>query len=310
MRAFLSLQPSLLAMAEHPNTDDAPKWLAAAPVVFVLLWATGFIGAGLSMPYTKPFTFLALRFAAVVPLMAGIALILRSPWPAGGDILNAMLIGAVIHGVYLSSVFWVVHKGMPAGVSALIVGLQPLLTAVLAGLLLGDQVRLRHWLALGLGLIGVVLVLWPKLNLQDSGINTVTITAGFVGVFAITFGTVYQKRVATGLNLVTGGVWQYVGATLATGLAALMFEDLQITWDRDVLVAFLWLTFVLSIGAVSLYMVMIRHGQVSKVSAVFYLVPAVAALIAWVMFGETLTLLQIFGMAVCAFAVAIVACES
>ncbi|NNF79843.1 MAG: DMT family transporter, partial [Rhizobiales bacterium] len=195
--------------------------------------------------------------------------------------------------------------GMPTGVSALIVGLQPLLTAVLAGWILGDDVRPRHWFALALGLGGVVLVVWPKLNLSGSGITPVTIAAGFVGVTAISLGTVYQKRFVTGVNLVTGAVWQYVGATLAVGLAALLLEEGMIIWNQDVVIAFLWLTLVLSVGAVSLYMVMIRHGQVSKVSTVFYLVPAIAALIAWLMFGETLTLLQIGGMAICALAVAI-----
>ncbi len=289
-----------------PNTHAAPPtWLTVTPVFFVLLWATGFIGAGLSMPHSEPFTFLTVRFAAVVPLMAALALLLKAPWPPMSDALNAVFVGAVIHGIYLGAVFWVIDRGMPAGVSALIVGLQPLLTAVIAGRLLGDDVRPRHWFGLMLGLCGVILVLWPKLNLAGSGINAITITAGFIGVASISLGTVYQKRFVTGVNLVTGAVWQYVGATLATGLAALAFEEGIIVWNRDVVIAFLWLTFVLSIGAVSLYMVMIRHGQVSKVSAVFYLVPAIAAIIAWIMFDETLSLVQMAGMAVCALAVAL-----
>ena len=292
-------------MTEQDSRDTPPRWLAAAPGVFVLLWATGFIGAGLSMPHSEPFTFLTARFGAVVPLMAVLAVLLKAPWPARADAFNAIFVGAVIHGIYLGAVFWVIHRGMPAGVSALIIGLQPLLVAVIAGRLLGDEVRLRHWLGLVLGLGGVVLVLWPKLNLEGSGINAVTIGVSFIGVLAITLGTVYQKRFVTGVNLVTGAVWQYVGATLATGLGALCLEEGIIVWNRDVLIAFGWLTLVLSIGAVSLYMVMIRHGQVSKVFAVFYLVPAFSALIAWAMFGETLSLMQISGMAVCALAVAL-----
>ncbi len=297
-------------MSIPPAPDLPPRWLAAAPIAFVLLWATGFVGAGLSMPHSEPFTFLTARFAAVVPLMTVLALFLKARWPRRVDIFHAIFVGAIVHGVYLGAVFWVIDRGMPTGVSALIVGLQPLLTAILAGWLLGDDVRPRHWFALALGLAGVVLVLWPKLNLSDSGITPVTIAAGFVGVAAISLGTVYQKRYVTGVNLITGAVWQYVGATLATGVAALMFEEGIITWNQDVIIALLWLTLVLSIGAVSLYMVMIRHGQVSKVSTVFYLVPALAALIAWVMFGETLTALQIAGMAVCALAVAITTREA
>lgn len=292
-------------MSDLSTRDTPPRWLAVAPIFFVLLWATGFVGAGLSMPYSEPFTFLSVRFAAVVPLMAALALLVKAPWPSRSDALNAIFVGAVIHGIYLGAVFWVIDRGMPTGVSALIVGLQPLLTAVIAGRLLGDDVRPRHWFGLALGLGGVLLVLWPKLNLEGSGISATTISVGFIGVASISLGTVYQKRFVTGINLVTGAVWQYVGATLATGLGAFAFEEGIIVWNRDVVIAFLWLTLVLSIGAVSLYMVMIRHGQVSKVSAVFYLVPAIAALIAWAMFGETLNLLQITGMAVCALAVAL-----
>lgn len=303
MRAFFQARTHQSHM--NVTSTPPPRWLSAAPVLFVLLWATGFVGAGLSMPHSEPFTFLTARFAAVVPLMAVLAFFLRAPWPSRSGAVNAIFVGAVIHGIYLGAVFWVVDRGMPTGVSALIVGLQPLLTAIIAGWLLGDDVQPRHWFALVLGLAGVVAVLWPKLNLQDSGITAVTVIAGFVGVSAISLGSVFQKRFGGGIHLVTGAVWQYVGAALATGLAALAFEDGIIIWNQDVVIAFLWLTLVLSIGAVSLYMVMIRHGQVSKVSTVFYLVPALAALIGWVMFGETLNLLQISGMAVCALAVAI-----
>ena len=129
-------------------------------------------------------------------------------------------------------------------------------------------------------------------------------------MFCITAGTLYQKRFATGLNLVTGAVWQYIGAALASGLIALSIENLHITWNRDVIIALVWLVLVLSIGAVSLYMVMIRHGQVTRITAVFYLVPGVAAVITWFLFGETLTFVQIAGIVICTFAVALATRES
>lgn len=297
-------------MPRQDQDTEAPAWLSATPLLFVLLWSTGFVGAGLSMPHAEPFTFLTARFASVVPLMALLALILKSEWPRGIGVFHALLVGAVIHGVYLGAVFWVVHEGMPAGISALIVGLQPIVTAFAAGLLLGERLTFKHWVGLLLGLFGIVLVLWPKLNLQGSGINSTTISVGFLGVFCITAGTLYQKRFATGLNLVTGAVWQYIGATLATGIIALSIETLHITWNRDVLIALVWLVLVLSIGAVSLYMVMIRHGQVTRISAVFYLVPGVAAVITWFLFGETLTLIQVLGIAICTFAVALATREA
>ncbi len=292
-------------MAEQDQQIEAPGWLSATPLLFVLLWSTGFVGAGLSMPHAEPFTFLTVRFVSVVPLMALLALVLKSGWPRGVGIFHALLVGAVIHGIYLGAVFWVVHEGMPAGISALIVGLQPIVTAFAAGWILGERLTSKHWIGLLLGLFGIVLVLWPRLNLQGSGINLATISIGFLGVFCITAGTLYQKRFATGLNLVTGAVWQYIGAALASGLIAVSIENLHITWNRDVIIALVWLVLVLSIGAVSLYMVMIRHGQVTRITAVFYLVPGVAAVITWLLFGETLTLLQIIGIVICTFAVAL-----
>ena len=292
-------------MAEQDQENSPPAWLNATPLLFVLLWSTGFVGAGLAMPHAEPFTFLTLRFASVVPLMALLALVLKSDWPRGTGVFHAFLVGAVIHGIYLGAVFWVVHQGMPAGISALIVGLQPIVTAFGAGWLLGERLTGKHWVGLLLGLFGIVLVLWPRLNLEGSGINASTISVGFLGVFCITAGTLYQKRYATGLNLVTGAVWQYIGAAMATGLVALAIEDLHVTWNRDVIIALAWLVLVLSIGAVSLYMVMIRHGQVTRITAIFYLVPGVAAVITWILFGETLTVVQIAGILICTFAVAL-----
>ncbi|MEM7428534.1 MAG: DMT family transporter [Pseudomonadota bacterium] len=292
-------------VAEQNQSPDPPAWLSATPLFFVFMWSTGFIGAGLSMPHAEPFTFLTVRFASVVPLMAFLALILRSEWPRGIDVFHAFLVGAVIHGIYLGAVFWVVHAGMPAGISALIVGLQPIATAFVAGWVLGERLEAKHWTGLVLGLFGVILVLWPKLNLQDSGITATTVVVGFLGVFCLTAGSLYQKRFATRINLVTGAVWQYVGAAVASGLIALVTERLHITWNLDVFIALVWLVLALSIGAVSLYMVMLRHGQVTRVAAVFYLVPGTAAAIAWLMFGETLSIIQILGMAVCTFGVAL-----
>ncbi|MGI9482656.1 MAG: DMT family transporter [Hyphomicrobiales bacterium] len=288
------------------TADTSRSWLVLAPGLFVLLWSTGFIGARLGMPYAEPFAFLALRFGLVAGLVTILALAMKAKWPSRRDVLHAFIVGCLIHGGYLGGVFWAIDQGMPAGVSALIVGLQPLLTALLAGAFLGEEVRARHWLGLGIGIAGVAMVFAPKLNLVGSGIDFATVTASVFATLSITIGSIYQKKFATGTDLTTGAVWQYVGATLTMLAVALITrETFTFNWTGELIFALVWLAIVLSLGAISLYMLMIRHGQVSRISAVFFLVPGVTAIIAWLMFGETLTIVQIAGMVVCGFAVAL-----
>lgn len=278
-----------------------------APALFVLLWSTGYIGARLGTPYSEPLTFLAVRFIFAVALLIVVAMIARATWPDMRTAGHSVIVGALIHGVYLGGVFWAIDRGMPAGVAALIVGLQPVLTAFAAGPVLGESVTPKHWLGLLIGLVGVGLVIWPKLDVANEGITLATITPTLIGTVAITLGTIYQKRYSTGTDLLTGGVWQYVGAVAVVGLGALLFESFQITWTGEFIFALAWLVLVLSIGAMLLLMVLIRAGAISKVASLFYLVPAATALSAWFLFGETLTVMQLAGMAVTAFAVALVA---
>jgi drug/metabolite transporter (DMT)-like permease len=284
----------------------APVWLAFTPGLFVFLWATGFIGARLSANDSEPFSFLAVRCVLVAAILAGAALFFRAPWPDRRAAAHAMVVGALIHGAYLGSVFWSIDRGMPAGVSALIVGLQPLLTALVAAPVLGERITPRHWLGLGVGILGVALVVWPRLTFGDHGITPLTVAATVFATLSITVGSIYQKRHMTGLDLRTGNAVQFLGAAAVLGVAALVSERLQITWTGEVVFAMAWLVLVLSIGATTLLYLMIRYGEVSRVAGLFYLVPAVTAAIAWALFGEALLPVQIVGMAVCAGAVMLV----
>ncbi|MGF7006484.1 DMT family transporter [Aminobacter sp. BE322] len=267
------------------------------PATFVLLWATGFIGARYAMPWAEPFTFLAVRFVIAALILGGIMLAIGSrPLPQRAA-LNAMLIGMLLHGVYLGGVFWAIRHGLPAGLSALIAGLQPLVTALLAGAILGEEIRPRHWLGLAVGFVGVVIVLSPKLG-SIGGVTWQTLTASLIAMAGISAGTIWQKRAGASGDLVTGTFWQYVGAGVLTTLASFTFETQQMTVNGELIFALAWLVFVLSIGAIFLLMVMIRDGAMSKVASLFYLVPAVTAVIAWLLFGEQLSLLQLLGMAI------------
>ncbi|RWL41004.1 MAG: DMT family transporter [Mesorhizobium sp.] len=268
------------------------------PASFVVLWATGFIGARYAMPWAEPFTFLAIRFVIAAILFAGLAVLLGSGKATRDEALHATGAGVLMHGVYLGAVFWAIHRGMPAGFSALIVGLQPLITAVLAGRFLGEAILPRHWAGLAVGLVGVVIVLWPKLGAVGGGVTAATLTASLVSVLGMSAGTIWQKRYASGGDLVSATMWQYVGGSIVTILGSLAFETRAITDNGELIFAMAWLVLVLSVGAIFLLMVMIRDGEMSKVASLFYLVPAVTAVIAWMLFDEQLNLLQIAGMAI------------
>ncbi len=283
--------------ADH--SSPAPHWLAAMPLVFVFLWSTGYIGARLSAPHAEPMSFLTVRFILAAILLGIAGVVFKARWPGPRESLHAMVAGALIQGVYLGGIFWAVRRGLPAGVAALIVGLQPLMTGLLSGAMLGERVTLRHWSGLILGLAGVALVVWPKLTFSAAGITPATVAAALVATFSISLGSVYQKRYAANLDLRTGNCVQFLGGLAVVAVLAVFTETFHIDWNAQSVFAMAWLVVVLSVGAVTLLYLLIRHGEVSKVAGLFYLVPPVTAFFGWVLFGETLNTIQLAGMAVC-----------
>jgi drug/metabolite transporter (DMT)-like permease len=274
------------------------------PALFVVLWSTGFIGAGLGLPHAGPLTFLALRFGLAAGLLVLVALATRAPWPRRpAEMGHYAAAGLLVHGVYLGGVYVGISLGVEAGVSALIVGLQPLLTAALAGALLGERVTPRQWAGLGLGLLGVALVLARRLG-HGAG-DALGGLACAVALLGITAGTLYQKRYCVGMDLRTGSAVQFAAAGLATGLLALLVEDTRVAWTAEFVFALLWLVLVLSLGAVSLLYVLIRRGAAARVASLFFLVPPCTALMAWPLFGETLGPVALIGMALTAAGVAL-----
>jgi drug/metabolite transporter (DMT)-like permease len=274
------------------------------PALFVFLWSTGFIGAKLGLPYAGPLTFLALRFALAAALLLLLALATRAPWPSQGvELAHYAVAGLLVHGLYLGGVYVGISLGVEAGVSALIVSLQPLLVAIFASLVLGERVARHQWLGLALGLAGVVLILARKLG-HGLG-DALGVLACLVALLGITMGTIYQKRHCAGMDLRTGNVIQFAAAGLGTGLVALLVEDNRVTWSGEFVFALLWLVLVLSLGAISLFYVLIRRGAASRVASLFFLVPPCTALLAWPLFGETLGPLALLGMALTVAGVAL-----
>jgi len=275
----------------------------AAPALFVVLWSTGFIATKYVLRGAQPFTYLTLRMAIVVGLMAVIAAIARPRWPDRAGVIHSLVAGLLVHGFYLGGTAVAIAHSIPAGLSALIPGLQPILTSTLANRWLGERVTPLQWIGLGLGLAGVVLILHDRPMTGDAGWGWL---ASGVALVSITIGTLYQRRFCNGIDWRAGNVVQYVGVTVLFGLGALAFESNEIHWSGEFAAALAWLAVVLSIGTIGLLYWLIRHSAATAVASLFYLVPAVTALMAFVLFGERLDSLAIAGMAACAVAVFVV----
>lgn len=281
------------------------RLLPVIPALFVFLWSTGFIGARYAMPHSEPFTFLVLRFVLALMLLSPFALLRRARWPGRREALHAAFAGALIHGLYLGGVFFAIRHGLPAGIAALVAGLQPLLTALLAGGMLGERVSPQQWFGLVLGLLGVTLVLEPRLVSATASFQMLPLLAAFGAMVAISVGTVWQKRFVGTVDLVTGTAIQYAGALVPATVCALFLETRQVEWTLGFVLSLGWLVIGLSIGAVFILLFMIREGAIARVSSLLYLVPGTTAVMAFVLFGEALLPIQLVGLFVSGIGVAV-----
>ena len=285
-----------------------------APLLFVGIWATGFVLARFVGPYAEPLAFLTLRFALSAVVFALLALAAGAPWPRSARAWGAALLcGVLMQGAYLFGVFWSVRHGLPAGIAALVGGLQPLLTAALAIPLLDEAVGPRRWLGIGLGFVGAAFVLAPGLavpgtvhpSLDSGGLPLLPLAVCLGGTLAMTLGTILQKRTGSGGDLRAGAAVQFLGATLAMAPVAAATGEFHFGWAWQAWAGLAWGVLGLSVGAIGLLLRMIRRGAVSGVASLFYLVPPAAALIAYLGFGERLGLLQIAGMGLAGLGVAL-----
>jgi len=268
--------------------------IGSAPVLFVLLWSTGFIGARYGLPYAEPLTFLTLRMSAVVVLLLPLALLSRAPWPRRAEVGHSAVVGLLIHGIYLGGVFISIAQGVPAGISALIPGLQPILTSTIANRFMGETVTRVQWLGLALGLVGVLLVLHDR-NIVLAG-SLIGWAASFLSLIGITLGALYQKRYCGRVDWRTGNVVQYAAAAVFLAVLSSAFETRVVHWTGEFIFALAWLVIVLSIAAIALMYWIIRRSAATGFSSLFYLVPATTALMAYVLFGEKLDAVSIAGM--------------
>ncbi len=277
---------------------------AFAPALFVLLWSSGFIGARFGVQYAEPFTVLLLRFSVVLAIMLPLALMLRVRWPGGRQTTHIATAGLLIQGGYLGGCFAAVYHGMPAGVIALVTGVQPILTAFAAAPMLGESVSRLQWLGLALGFGGVAMVVWQKINFQ--GLDLISVAWSLEALVAITVGTLYQKRYCPSFDLRAGSVIQFVAAFTLLLPLAIATETMHVEWTMQFVFSIGWLAIVLSIGAVSLLFVLIKHGEATRVSSLFYLTPLATAAMAYLAFDEHLDAVALIGMIIGVTGVALV----
>ncbi|MFL9922794.1 DMT family transporter [Herbaspirillum lusitanum] len=281
--------------------------LSLVPFAFVLIWSTGFVVAKFGLPFAPPMTFLFLRFVGVLLVLLPLVLIFRAPWPRG-RIRHVAVAGILLQAGYLAGVWSAIKMGMPAGLSALIVGMQPILTAFAAPFL-GESVQKRQWLGLGLGLCGVGLVVANKISLI--GLSPLSIGLCVFALLSITVGTLYQKRYCAHFDLRTGTMVQFAASAVVLLPLAICFEGLdwrlsQVEWTPHFIAAMLWSVFALSIGAIFLLFALIRQSAATRVTSLLYLTPPTTAVMAWLMFGEAFSMIGMLGMLISVIGVAFV----
>lgn len=271
------------------------------PVIFIL--ASGYVVAKYGLPYAEPLTFLCLRYLGVIVFMLALTIGMRAPWPRREAWLPIAIAGILMQAGYLGGVWCAVKLGMPAGVAALIVNTQPILTAIL-GPMIGERVQGKQWLGLAFGIAGVGLVVANKISVV--GLSGISVVLALMALLSMTVGTLYQKKTCPSFDVRTGQVIQFSASLLVTLPFALALETHQISWTPQFFAAMAWSVFVLSGVGISVLFVMIRHGEATKVTSYMYLVPAVTAIMAWLMFGERFTLTAIIGMLIALAGVALV----
>jgi drug/metabolite transporter (DMT)-like permease len=285
-------------------TRDFDKFAArAAPAIFVLLWSTGFIGTKYVINNADPLTYLAIRMALVVVLMGIVCAVVRPVWPNRIEIAHSIVAGILVHGIYLGGTAVAISLSIPAGLSALIPGLQPILTSTIANRWLGERVTAMQWGGLLTGLAGVALILHDRPMGGQAGWGWV---ASAISLVSITLGTLYQRRYCSRIDWRSGNLVQYVAVTVFFAIGAFLFEQRVVHWTTEFILALVWLAVVLSIGSIGLLYWLIRHQAATSVASLFYLVPAVTALMAFVLFDERLDAIAITGMIACAAAVLLV----
>lgn len=259
------------------------------PFVFVFLWSTGFIGAKYALAYIEPFTLLLVRMILTLCILFVWALFRVKRWPSINQAKHQMFVGMLIHGAFLGGVFAAIKLGLPAGITSIITGVQPVLTALISVFWLHQRLSNRQYLGFAFGLLGVVGTIGLTQGFSDFTFAPAAVLCALTALLGITLGSLYQKKQGATVDLLAGMVWQYVGCCIIMAILSFGFESQKIDWSFTLIAALAWLIVALSIVSILLLMYLIREGEASKVASYFYLVPIVASILAWWLFDETLS---------------------
>ncbi|MGH1539034.1 MAG: DMT family transporter [Arenicella sp.] len=282
-------------MINVSNNTSLTRWV---PFIFVVLWSTGFIGAKYALPYIEPFNLLLIRMLISLVVFGLLMLAFRSAWPSKSQIMHQLVVGSLVHGAYLGGTFAAIKLHMPAGVTSLLVGLQPLLTALIAWSILGERLYPKQWIGLFLGLLGVSMVLLRGQELGQFDVSMAALIAALIALLGISIGTLYQKHFGKDVDLLSASFFQYLATAVWMALLSGLYEHQQVQWHPELILALIWLVFGLSLSAILLLMYMIREGEASRVASYFYLVPPLTALETWLLFDEVLSVGAIAGVLV------------
>lgn len=284
------------------RTFDSSRWLAW---FFVTVWGSGYLASKVGLQYAPPFTFLTLRFAFGVALVLPLALLARPTWPRGRLFGHVMVAGLLMHAVNLGGSHYAQYLGMSAGIAALILALQPLVTAMIAAPLLGERLRPPQWLGVALGLIGVALVVWHKIDLR--ALTSPALVAVSTALVAITAGTLYQRIFCPAVDLRAASVIQFVATLALLAPLAVAVEGFPVRWSWQLAASIMFLVVLASILAVNALHLLMRRGQATRVTSLLYLTPIIAVALEWAMFDVHPTLLTALGIVVTCAGVALVA---
>ena len=279
------------------SEPDSGAWrVALAPLVFVFIWSTGFIVARAIAPVADPNLFLAVRFALATVLLAALAVAARAAWPGRQQTVQLLGIGALLQGLYLGAGFWAVGNGLPAGLMALLGAMQPVLTAALSTRMFGETTSTLNKAGIALGMLGLTLAVWPKTG--GDGVAPLVVLVGVFSTLSITAGTLLQKTSVRSVALLPSSAIQHLGGCLVVVVLAALLGEHRFEIGRELLAALAWAVLVLSIGGTTLLLWMVRRGRATAATSLLFLVPPLAAVIAWLAFGETLSALQLSGFAI------------
>ena len=264
-------------------------------IAFIFLWASAFVAAKLGLSDAGPFSMLAIRFVIVAFIFASIVILFRAKWPKKNQILHIGLVGILLHGFYLGGVFFSITKGTAAGISSLIVSLHPVLTCILATLIIKEEIKVDKWIGIVLGFIGVLIVVWPRLGGELPLIGFVSC---IIALIAISFGTIIQKKYLENMDILGGNTVQAVFAAIFFSILLIFFEPFKFNPSKELIISMTWLILLVSLGAISILMLLIRRGEMSSTASLFFLAPPVSAILGYLVFKEELNASGIVGFIV------------